>query len=47
MQNGRTPERWQPEKYHDTYREDVLARIEKKVKAGKVEEVAEPEALAK
>jgi len=34
---------WQPDKYHDTYREDVLARIEKKVKAGKTEEVAEPE----
>jgi len=33
---------WQPEEYHDTYREDVLARIEQKVKAGKTEEVAEP-----
>ena len=24
---------WQPEQYHDTYREDILALIEKKVKA--------------
>lgn len=36
-------EKWQPEKYRDTYREDILARIEKKVKAGETREVAEPE----
>jgi DNA end-binding protein Ku len=36
-------EKWKPEKYHDTYRDDLLARIRKKVKAGETEEVAEPE----
>jgi DNA end-binding protein Ku len=35
-------EPWKPEQYHDTYREDILARIEKKVKAGETREVAEP-----
>src|SRR5690348_16085567 len=34
---------WQPEKYHDTYHEDLLKRIEEKVKAGQTEEVTEPE----
>src|SRR5688572_28771508 len=36
-------EKWKPEKYHDTYRDDLLARIRKKVKAGETEEIAEPE----
>ena len=36
-------EKWKPKKYHDTYREDLLARIRKKVKAGETEEIAEPE----
>jgi DNA end-binding protein Ku len=36
-------EKWRPEKYHDTYRDDLLARIRKKVKAGETEEIAEPE----
>src|SRR5688572_15835515 len=36
-------EKWKPGKYHDTYREDLLERIKKKVKAGETEEVAEPE----
>jgi DNA end-binding protein Ku len=36
-------EKWKPRKYHDTYRDDLLARIRKKVKAGETEEVAEPE----
>ncbi|HKU69348.1 MAG TPA: Ku protein [Burkholderiales bacterium] len=35
-------EKWKPAKYHDSYREDILARIEKKVKAGETHEVAEP-----
>ena len=35
-------EGWKPGKYHDSYREDLLARIEKKVKAGETHEVAEP-----
>ncbi len=34
---------WQPEKYHDTYHEDLLKRIEAKVKAGETEEITEPE----
>lgn len=39
-------EKWKPENYHDTYREDILARIEKKVKAGETRQVAEPEGEA-
>jgi len=35
-------DKWQPEKYHDTYREDLLKRIEEKVKAGQTEELTEP-----
>jgi len=34
---------WKPEKYKDTYREDLLARIEEKVKAGQTEEITKPE----
>jgi DNA end-binding protein Ku len=34
---------WQPEKYHDTYHEDLLKRIEEKVKAGQTEEITTPE----
>jgi DNA end-binding protein Ku len=34
---------WQPERYHDTYHEDLLKRIEEKIKAGQTEEVTEPE----
>jgi DNA end-binding protein Ku len=34
---------WRPEKYHDTYREDLLKRVEEKVKAGQTEEITEPE----
>jgi len=33
---------WQPEKYHDTYHEDLLKRIEEKVKAGQTEEITQP-----
>jgi DNA end-binding protein Ku len=36
-------EDWKPQKYKDTYREDILARIKQKVKAGDTEEVTEPE----
>jgi len=35
-------EDWRPERYHDTYRDDLLARIEHKVKAGKTHVVSEP-----
>src|SRR3954463_4601889 len=38
---------WQPEKFHDTYHEDLLKRIEEKVKAGQTEEITEPEKEAK
>lgn len=38
---------WQPEKYHDTYHEDLLKRIEEKIKAGQTEELTEPSKEAK
>ena len=34
---------WRPEKYKDTYREDLLARVDEKVKAGQTEEITPPE----
>lgn len=34
---------WRPEKYHDTYHEDLLKRIEEKIKAGQTEEITEPQ----
>jgi DNA end-binding protein Ku len=34
---------WKPERYHDTYHEDLLQRIEEKIKAGQTEEITEPE----
>jgi DNA end-binding protein Ku len=40
-------DKWQPEKYHDTYHEDLLKRIEEKVKAGQTEELTEPSKEAK
>jgi DNA end-binding protein Ku len=36
-------EKWQPEKFKDTYRDDLLARIREKVKQGETEEITEPE----
>lgn len=33
---------WEPEKYRDEYRDDVMALIEKKVKAGKTELIEQP-----
>jgi DNA end-binding protein Ku len=35
--------KWQPAKFHDTYREDILARVKQKVKAGQTEEITEPQ----
>ena len=35
-------EGWKPQKYKDTYRDDLLARIREKVKAGQTEEITEP-----
>jgi len=34
---------WKPEKYHDTFREDLLKRVEEKVKAGETADIPEPE----
>jgi DNA end-binding protein Ku len=35
-------EEWKPEQYHDTYREDVMALIEKKVKAKETKTITMP-----
>jgi DNA end-binding protein Ku len=35
-------EKWNPKAYHDTYREDVLKLVEKKVKAGQTHTLTEP-----
>jgi DNA end-binding protein Ku len=35
---------WEPEKYHDTYHDDLMKLIEKRIKAGQTEVVTEPEA---
>ncbi len=34
---------WDPSKYHDTYRDDLFAFIEKKIKEGKTEVIIPPE----
>lgn len=34
---------WNPEKYRDTYHEDLMTLIEKRIKAGQTEVVTEPE----
>ena len=34
---------WKPEKYKDTFRDDLMKRIEEKVKAGQTEEITAPE----
>jgi DNA end-binding protein Ku len=34
--------RWNPKKYRDTYREDVLAMIQKKIKSGQTHVIEEP-----
>jgi len=36
-------EEWDPDKYHDTYRDDILARVKEKIKAGQTEEITEPD----
>jgi DNA end-binding protein Ku len=36
-------DKWQPAKFKDTYRDDLLKRIEEKVKAGQTEEITAPE----
>jgi len=37
-------ESWHPERFHDTYKDDLLARVKAKIKAGRTEAVEEPEA---
>jgi DNA end-binding protein Ku len=36
-------EKWKPEKFKDTYRGDLMARIKEKIKQGETEEITEPE----
>jgi DNA end-binding protein Ku len=36
-------EKWDPAKYKDTYRRDLMARIKAKIKAGETEEITAPE----
>jgi DNA end-binding protein Ku len=36
-------EKWDPDKYRDTYQEDILARVKEKIKAGETEVVTEPD----
>jgi len=35
-------EKWRPEKFKDTYRDDLMARIKEKIKQGQTEEITEP-----
>ena len=36
-------EEWKPEKFKDTYRDDLLARIKEKIKKGETEEITAPQ----
>lgn len=36
-------EDWKPEQYHDTYKEDVLAMVKKKIKAGQTKTITAPD----
>ena len=36
-------EEWKPEQYHDTYRDDVMKLVHKKVKAGQTKSITAPE----
>jgi DNA end-binding protein Ku len=36
-------EEWKPEKFKDTYRDDLMARIKEKIKKGQTEEITEAE----
>jgi DNA end-binding protein Ku len=40
-------EKWQPEKFKDTYRGDLMARIKEKIKKGQTEEITEAERAEK
>jgi DNA end-binding protein Ku len=39
--------KWDPKEFHDTYHEDLMALIEKRIKAGKTETIDESEPKAK
>jgi DNA end-binding protein Ku len=39
--------KWNPKEFHDTYHEDLMALIEKRIKAGKTETIDESEPKAK
>ena len=36
-------DKWHPDKYKDTYKDDLLKRIKEKIKAGETEEITAPE----
>lgn len=36
-------EKWRPEKFKDSYRDDLMARIKEKIKKGQTEEITEPD----
>ncbi len=36
-------EKWEPGRYKDTYRDDLMARIKEKIKKGQTEEITQPE----
>jgi DNA end-binding protein Ku len=36
-------EKWQPEKFKDTYRDDLMARIKEKIKEGQTEQITAPD----
>ena len=36
-------EKWKPEKFKDTYRDDLMARINEKIKKGQTEEITAPD----
>ncbi len=36
-------EKWQPQKFKDTYRDDLMARIKEKIKEGQTEEITPPQ----
>jgi DNA end-binding protein Ku len=36
-------EHWKPSEYHNTYHEDLMARIEQKIKEGETHEITKPE----
>jgi DNA end-binding protein Ku len=36
-------EKWQPQKFKDTYRDEIMARIKEKIKEGQTEEITPPE----